>query len=73
MSAHHNLSLRSLLKTVLGRLRDPYQAYCIPTKHILWLPAMEDQDNPWIESLTCLEEQQSVVDTDVELQQDFHP
>ena len=40
---------------------------------MLWLPPMEAQDNPWNRVTAIPTEGQPVVDTHVELQQDFHP
>ena len=66
MSACHNLRSCSPLKTVLERTGDT-KLTVIPIKYMLWLPTMEAQDNPWTR------EEQPVEDTNVEVQQDFHP
>ena len=68
MSACHSLRSHSLLDTVFGKIGDTYQAYCSTYKHTLWLPTMEAWDSLWIETL-----KQTVVVTDVEVTQDFHP
>ena len=73
MSACHTLRSCSLLKTVQGRLGDTYQAYCNTYK----IHAMTTHHGCSGKSLDRVtntpREEQPVVDTDVDLQQDFHP
>ena len=40
---------------------------------MLWLPAMEAQDNPFARDTDMTREEHPLVGTDVEAQQDFHP
>ena len=55
MSACHNLSSHSPLKTVLERIGDTYQAYCNTYKTHAMATTMEAWDNPWIKLLTWSE------------------
>ena len=52
MSACCSLRLHSPLKQYFGNWEILTKPIAIHIKHILWLPAMEAWDNPWIETLT---------------------
>ena len=73
MSAHCNLRSHSPLKTVLGRLGDTYQAYCNTYKTHTMATCHGGSGQPLDRVTTTPREEQPDVDTDVELQQDFHP
>ena len=73
MSAHQNLRLCSLLKTVLGRLGDTYQAYCNTYKTHTKATHHGGSGQPLDRVTDMSREEQPVMDTNVELQQDFHP
>ena len=73
MSAQQNLRWHSLLKTVLGRLGDTYQAYCNTYKTHIMVTHHGGSGQPLDRVTDMLREEQPVMDTDVELQQDFHP
>ena len=73
MSACHNLRSYSTLKTVLGRIGDTYKAYC--NTYITHAMATHHggSGQPLDTVTNITREEQPVVDTDVEVQQDFHP
>ena len=72
MSAHCNLRLHFPLKTALGRIGDTYQAYYNTYKtHYGYHNGGSGQ--PLDRDTNMTREQQPVMDTDVEVQQDFHP
>ena len=73
MSDCQNLRSCSLLKTVLGRLGDTYQAYC-KTYKTHAMATHHGGSGQSLDRVTDMpREEQPVMDTDVELQQDFHP
>ena len=73
MSSHCNLRLHSPLKTVLGRMGDTYQAYCNTYKTHAVATHQGGSGQPLDRDTNMNREKQPVVDTDVEVQQDFHP
>ena len=73
MSACHTFRSCSPLKTVLGRLEDTYQAYCNTYKTHAMATCHQGSGQPLDRVTTMPREKQPVVDTNVELQQDFHP
>ena len=73
MSAHHNLRSCSPLKTVLGRLGDTYQAYFNAYNTHAMATHHGGSGQPLDRVTATPGEEQPVVNTDVELQQDFHP
>ena len=61
------------LKQVLGRLGDIYQVYCNSYKTHAMATHHGGSGQP-LDRVTCMpREEQLVVNTDVEVQQDFHP
>ena len=73
MSAHYNLRSHSPFKTVLGRTEDTYQAYCNTYKTCTMATYPGGSGHPLDRNTDMTREEQPVVDTDVEVQQDFHP
>ena len=73
MSACHNLRLHFSLKTVLGRLGDTYQTYCNTYKTHAMATNHGGSGQPLDRVTNTPREEIPVVDTDVELQQDFCP
>ena len=73
MSACQNLRLHSPLKTVLGRIGNTYQAYC-NTYKIHAIAIHHGGSGQTLDRVTnTTREEQPVANTDVEVQQDFHP
>ena len=72
MSACHNLGLHSPFKAVLGRKGDTYQSYCNTYKTHAMATHHGDSGQP-LDRDTDMTREQPIVDTDVEVQQDFHP
>ena len=73
MSACCNLRLHSPLKAVLGRIGDTYQAYCNTYKIHIMATHHGGSGQSLDRDTNMTREEQPVVDTDVEVQQDFHP
>ena len=73
MSAHDNLRLLSPLKTVLGRIGDTYQAYCNTYKTHAMATYHGGSGQPLDRITNMTRQEQPVADTNVEVQQDFHP
>ena len=73
MSACHNLRSCSPLKTVLGRIGDTYQAYCNTYKTHAMDTHHVGSGQPLDRDTDTTREEQPVEDTNVEVQQDFHP
>ena len=73
MSACQNLRLLSPLKPVLGKLGDTYQAYCNTYKTHAMATYHGGSGQPLGRVTNTPTKEHPVVDTDVELQQDFHP
>ena len=73
MSACHNLRSHSPLKTVLGRIGDTYQVYCNTYKTHTMASHHGGSGQPLDRDTDTTREEQPVVNTDVDVQQDFHP
>ena len=73
MSACCNLRSQSPLKTVLGRIGDTYQAYCNTYKTHAMATHHGGSGQPLDRVTNMTREEQPIEDTDVEVQQDFHP
>ena len=73
MSTYHTLRLHSPLKTILGRLGETYQAYCNTYKTDTMAIHHEGSGQPLDRVTSMPREKQPVLDTNVELQQYFHP
>ena len=73
MSAHCSLRSHLPLKTVFGKIRDTYQAYCNTYKTHAMVTHHGGSGNPSDRYIDMTRDNQTVVDTDVEVMQDFHP
>ena len=73
MSAHCNLRLHSPFKTVLGRIGDTYQTYCNTYKTLTMVTQHGGSGQPLDRDTDITREEQPIVDTNIEVQQDFHP
>ena len=73
MSTCQNLRSCSPLKTVLGRLGDTYQAYCNTYKTHSMATPHGGSGQPFDRVTDMPREEQPVIDTNVDLQQDFYP
>ena len=73
MSAHHNLRSCSPLKTILGRIGDTYQAYCNTYKTHSMATHHGGLGQPLDRVTNMTREEQPVVDTNIEVPQDFNP
>ena len=73
MSAHCKLRLCSPFKTVLGRIGDTYEVYCNTYKTHTMATDHGGSGQPMDRDTDMTTEEQPVVDTNVEVQQDFHP
>ena len=73
MSAHHNLRSCLPLKTVFGRIGDTYQVYCNTYKTHAMATCHGGSGQPLDRDTDMTREEQPIVVTDVEVQQDFHP
>ena len=73
MSACLNLRLHLSLKTVLGRIGDTYQVYCNTYKTHTMATYHGGSGQPLDRDTDMTREEQLIVDTNVEVQQDFHP
>ena len=72
MSACHSLRLCSPLKTVFGKIGDTYQTYCNTYKTHAMATHHEGSGNPLDRDVAMTRDDQIVVDTDVDVTQDFH-
>ena len=73
MSGCHTLRLHSQLKTVLEKIGDTYQEYCNTYKTHAMATCHGGAGQPLDRDTDMMREEQPVVDTDVEVKQDFHP
>ena len=73
MSACCNLRSHSPLKTVLGRIGDTYQAYCNTYKTHAMATHHGGLEQPLDRVTNMTREEQPVVDTNIEVPQDFNP
>ena len=73
MSVCCNLRSHSPLKTVLGRIGDIYQVYCNTYKTHTMATHHGGSGQPLNRDTDMTREEQPIVDTNVEVQQDLHP
>ena len=73
MSAHCSLGLHSSLKTVFGKIGDTYQAYCNTYKTHAMATHHGGLGNTLDRDIDMTRHNHIVIDTDVEITQNFHP
>ena len=73
MSAHHSLRSCSPLKTVFGKIRDTYQAYCNTYKTHAMDTHHGGSGNPMDRDIDVTREAHKITDNDIEDKQNFHP
>ena len=73
MSACCSLISCSPLKTVFGKIGDTYQAYSNTYKMYAMATHHGGSGNPLDRDIDMTRGNQTIVDTDVEVMQDFHP
>ena len=73
MSACHSLRLCSPLKTIFVEIGDTYQAYCNTYKTHAMATHHGQLRKPLDRDTAMIRDDQTAVDIDIEVMQDFHP